>query len=97
MCVCVCVCVCVRVRASVCLSVCLSANEENKTVIVKMRQLKLEKDLHRLPWRSQEFLKIIASLGGKLEQRRSDHAQALCLEAMVGLDSQREVSSNTPE
>ena len=77
----------------------LQPHEENKAVIVKMRQLQLKKRLrrHRLPRRSQEFQKVIESLDRKLERRRSDRAKVMCLEVMVGSDSQREVSSNRPE
>ena len=52
---------------------------------------------HRLPWRSQEFLKVIESLGRKLERRRSDHAKAMCVEVIVGFDSQRQVPNDAPE
>ena len=52
---------------------------------------------HRLPWRSQELLKVIESLDRKLERRRSDHAKAMCLEVIVGADSQRQVPNDAPE
>ena len=70
-----------------------SSDSENEIASVGKKRLRR----HRLPRRSQEFQKVIESLDRKLEQRRSDRAKVMCLEVMVGSDSQREVPSNTPE
>ena len=47
-----------------------SSDSENETASVGKKRLRRQ----RLPWRSQEFQKVIESLDRKLERRRSDQA-----------------------
>ena len=70
-----------------------SSDSENETASNGKKRL----CRHRLPWRSQELQRVIESLDRKLERRRSDRAKAMCLEIIVGSDSQRGVPNNAPE
>ena len=62
-----------------------SSDSESEATSVGKKRLRR----HRLPWRSQELLKVIESLDRKLERRRNDRAKAVCLEVIVGADSQK--------
>ena len=70
-----------------------SSDSENETASNGKKRLRR----CRLPWRSQELQRVIESLDRKLERRRTDRAKAMCLEIIVGPDSQREVPNDAPE
>ena len=71
----------------------VSSDSESESASVGKKRLRR----HTLPWKSQELLKVIESLDRKLEQRSSDRAKAMCLEVIVGSDSQRQVPNDAPE
>ena len=52
---------------------------------------------HKLPWRSAEFERVIASLDRKLDRRRSTRSKAMCLEIQDGRDSTRPKPDDLPE
>ena len=70
----------------------VSSDSESEAASVGKQRL----HRHRLPWRSQELLKVIESLDRKVERRHSDR-KAMCLEVIVGSDSQRQVPNDAPE
>ena len=52
---------------------------------------------HKLPWRSVEFERVIASLDQKLDRRRSARSKAMCLGVQDGRDSTRTKPDNLPD
>ena len=52
---------------------------------------------HKLPWRSVELERVIASLDRKLDHRRSGRSKAMCLEVKDGRDSTRPKPDDLPE
>ena len=52
---------------------------------------------HKLPWRSVEFERVIASLDRKLDCRRSARSKAMCLKVHDGRDSTRPKLDDLPE
>ena len=58
---------------------------------------KKKKLTNKLPWRSQEYQSVIASLDQKIARRRDDRAKRMCLETTMGGDSARPKPDHLPE
>jgi len=52
---------------------------------------------HKLPWRSEEFEKVLQSLDRKVDRRRDARSKAMCLKVEVSGDSLREKPADLPE
>lgn len=52
---------------------------------------------HKLPWRSRELQSILDSLDRKMDRRRDARAKKMCLEVVMGADSNRPKPDGMPE
>ena len=52
---------------------------------------------HKLPWRSNEFQRMMDSLDQKLERKRTPRGKSMCLKVEMGGDSTRPKPDNLPD
>ena len=52
---------------------------------------------HKPPWRSREMQDVIDSLDRKMDRRRDARAKKMCLEVVMGADSNRPKPGGMPE